>query len=84
MEAMATGRPVIASHVGGMPELVVDGETGLLVPPSDSGALARAILRLLSDPALRQDMGQAGRRRVVRFQSSTIVTQIEQLYRELV
>ena len=64
LEAMATGLPVVASRVGGVPELVVDGETGLLVPPGDPHALAAAIERLLDDPALRRRLGTAGRTRV--------------------
>jgi glycosyltransferase involved in cell wall biosynthesis len=64
LEAMAAGLPVIASAVGGVPEAVRDGETGALVPPRDSAALARALRRLVADPALRERLGDAGRRRV--------------------
>ena len=64
LEAMAAGLPVIASAVGGVPEAVRDGETGALVPPGDSAALARALRRLVADPALRERLGDAGRRRV--------------------
>ena len=64
LEAMAAGLPIVASSVGGVPELVVDGETGLLVPPGDPHALAAAIERLLDDPALRRQLGTAGRTRV--------------------
>jgi glycosyltransferase involved in cell wall biosynthesis len=63
-EAMAAGRAVVASRVGGIPELVADGDTGLLVPPGDSEQLAAAITRLLADPELRQAMGRAGRARI--------------------
>ena len=66
LEAMAQGKPVVATAVGGTPELVVDGETGLLVPPDDAEALAGALGRLLSDPELAQRMGAAGRARVER------------------
>jgi glycosyltransferase involved in cell wall biosynthesis len=62
-EAMAAGLPVVASGVGGLAEIVVDGETGFLVPPGDEGALAEAVLRLLGDVELRHRMGAAGRRR---------------------
>jgi starch synthase len=62
-EAMAHGRPVVASAVGGLLDLVVDGETGLLVPPGDVAALRVALRRLLDDPALRRRMGEAGRAR---------------------
>lgn len=82
MEAMVSGRAVIASRLGGLPELVADEETGLLVPPDDAGALGGAIARLLADPALRERLGQAGRERVVAFQAGTVVPQIERVYRE--
>lgn len=59
-EAFAMRKPVIASRVGGLPELVQDGVTGLLVPPDDPPALAGAILRLLGDPALREKLAQGG------------------------
>jgi glycosyltransferase involved in cell wall biosynthesis len=64
MEAMAMGRPVVASRTGGTPEIVVDGETGVLVPPGDPVALAAATSRLLLDPAASRALGEAGRRRV--------------------
>src|SRR5262249_31181034 len=60
-EAMAHGRPVIATRVGGLVDLVRDRETGLLVPPGSPGALRAAIDRLLSDPELRGRLGAAGR-----------------------
>ena len=63
LEAMAAGLPVVASDVGGVRELVVDGETGLLVAPADDEALARALGRLLADAELRRRMGAAGRTR---------------------
>jgi glycosyltransferase involved in cell wall biosynthesis len=65
IEASATGLPVIASRVGGLPEVVLDGETGLLIPPGDVDALADAMSRLLGDPVLRAQMGQAGRQFVL-------------------
>ncbi|MFW5642163.1 MAG: glycosyltransferase [Roseicyclus sp.] len=65
MEAMASGLPVVASAVDGIPELVRDGETGTLVPPGDAEALAGAILALLADPAAARRLGEAGRRRVL-------------------
>jgi glycosyltransferase involved in cell wall biosynthesis len=65
-EAMAHGKPVVASRVGGLKDLVVDGETGLLVPPRDVGALRSALERLLADQELRRRMGAAGRARIAR------------------
>ncbi len=61
VEAMASGLPVVASQVGGLQRIVRDGETGILVPPADSRALAHALRRLIADPAERQRMGTAGR-----------------------
>lgn len=63
LEAMAHGRPVVATAVGGLRDLVVDGVTGLLVPPRDPIALRAALERLLSDPDLRRQLGRAGRER---------------------
>ena len=60
-EASATGLPVIATDVGGVRETLLDGQTGILVPKDDAEALADAMLKLASDPALRQRMGSAGR-----------------------
>lgn len=83
MEAMATGRPVVASRIGGLPDLVDDGETGFLIPPGDPEALRRALARLLADPDLRARMGEAARRKVREFQASTVVARIEGLYGDL-
>jgi glycosyltransferase involved in cell wall biosynthesis len=83
MEAMAMGRPVIASRIGGLPDIVVDGETGLLVPPGDALALGQAIKCLLDDPALREHMGALAKQRVAEFQAKTVVPRIEQVYREV-
>jgi glycosyltransferase involved in cell wall biosynthesis len=66
LEAMAAGLPVVASAVGGIPELVADGETGLLVPPGDADALAAALQRLVGDPELRRRMGAASAERAER------------------
>lgn len=64
MEAMACGLPVVSTRLSGIPELVEDGVSGLLVPPGDAPALARALGTLASDPELRRRMGEAGRRKV--------------------
>lgn len=63
LQAGAAGRPVVATAVGGVPEAVIDGQTGLLVPPDDPVSLAQAISRLLNDPELRQGLGRAARER---------------------
>mgnify|MGYP000997476360 CR=1 FL=1 len=65
VEAMAAGRPVVASRTGGLARIVADGETGLLTPPGDAAALADALARLLDDPALRARLGAAGRARAL-------------------
>jgi len=65
LEAMAAGIAVVGTTVGGIPECVVPGETGLLVPPRDSGALAGALIGLLGDSARRRAFGAAGRRRAI-------------------
>ena len=67
IEAMATRKPVIASRVGGMPEVVTDQESGLLVPEDDPQKLAAAMIALLQDPARARQMGEVGRRRVEQF-----------------
>ncbi len=83
-EAMALGKPVIASAAGGNPELVVDGESGLLVPPRDPPAMAAAVRRLLTDPALSARLGRGGRQRVeAGFSSEVRLDRIEDLYARL-
>jgi glycosyltransferase involved in cell wall biosynthesis len=81
LEAMAAGRPVVATRVGGNPECVVDGESGLLVPPRDPEAMAAAIVRLLREPELARRLGQAARRRVeAEFTLPRMVQRMEDLY----
>jgi glycosyltransferase involved in cell wall biosynthesis len=81
LEAMERGRAVIVSAVGGLPEIVADGETGLLVPPGDADALAAAIRELAADPARVAAMGAAGRRRALETFSQARCTEgIEALY----
>ncbi len=83
IEAMSAGRPVIASRTGGLSDIVVDGETGLLVQPGNPIALQQAIERLLADPDLRHRMGEAGRRKANEFEAGRIVPRIEHIYEEL-
>jgi len=83
LEAMARRVAVVASAVGGIPEVVTDGVDGLLVPPGDPGALASAATRLLTDPELRRRLGEAGYRTVAeRFSIDAQVRRIEALYDE--
>ncbi|HEV8439987.1 MAG TPA: glycosyltransferase [Methylomirabilota bacterium] len=84
LEAMAAARPVVATDVGGNSEVMVDGETGFLVPAEDPGALGAAIVKLLHAPELARDMGAAGRRRVTeRYRVDIMVRRIEELYESL-
>jgi glycosyltransferase involved in cell wall biosynthesis len=83
LEAMALSRPVVASNVGGIPEMIEDGVTGLLVPPRDPEALAAAIVRLLSDHSLADMLGRAGHDLVHRrFCIEQMVSAIEDIYDE--
>ncbi len=84
LEAMACGTAVVGSRVGGIPEVVVDGETGLLVPPGDPVALAAALNALILDPARAAAMGAAGRKRAAaEFGWDTIAAQTAELYASL-
>jgi glycosyltransferase involved in cell wall biosynthesis len=84
VEAMLAGIPVVASAVGGIPEIVVDGDTGLLVPPHDAPALADALRRLLGDPDLRQAMAARCRQvALAQYTAATMAAHFETLYREL-
>lgn len=84
IEAMASRTPVIASNVGGLKFTVVPEETGLLAPPQDETAFAKAINRVLSDPSWRDELGQAARSRVEsRFSWDGVAAQLDQLYLEL-
>ena len=85
LEAMAHARPVVATTVGGTPELVADGETGFLVPPRDPEALTTALRRVLDDPDLGRRLGEAGRARVAeRFSADEQAQRILAIYDELV
>jgi len=84
LESMAAGVPVVATRVGGTPEAVEDGVTGLLVPPRDPGALARAMCALLENRDLAERIGRAGRERIAaRFSLERMVAETERLYERL-
>ena len=84
LESMAAGAPTVATRVGGTPEAVIDGQTGLLVPPADAEALATAIIRLLSDIPLATRLGQAGRQRIAdAYSVKRMVRSTEDVYLEL-
>jgi glycosyltransferase involved in cell wall biosynthesis len=84
LEAQAAGTPVVAGRVGGVPAIVADGETGLLVPPDDPAAFAAAVDTLLADPARRQAMGRAAAAKVGRDHDiDTAAQRLDALLREL-
>ena len=83
LEAMAAAVAVIGSKVGGLPDLVADGATGLLVPPADPAALRAALGRIVDEPDLARRMGDAGRERVAAFTATSVIGRIEGIYGEL-
>jgi glycosyltransferase involved in cell wall biosynthesis len=83
LEAMAAGRAVIASRIGGLSDVVIDGETGISVPPGDPAALREAIGRLVGDHGLRERLGLAACRRARGFRADAVVPRIEEVYRRL-
>jgi glycosyltransferase involved in cell wall biosynthesis len=80
LEAAAAGKPIVASDIGGLRDIVADGETGLLVPPDDRFALATAMRRLSEDGELRQRLGAAAKERAATFSPAAIVPRFEQAY----
>jgi glycosyltransferase involved in cell wall biosynthesis len=84
LEAMMHKKAVIATRIGGLPDIVVDGETGMLVPPGDAESLSRAIKYLLENPEVAENMGHKGYERWQRyFTPEVIVPKVEQLYQSL-
>ena len=83
VEAMAAGLPIVASRVGGIPDLVKDGQNGLLVPAADAPALAKAISDLLADKEKRNRMGKAGKKICRAYSAEAMVEKIDNLYAEL-
>jgi glycosyltransferase involved in cell wall biosynthesis len=81
---MAYGLPVVGSNGGGVPEMIVEGETGLLVPMGDADGLARALVALLADPAKSLRMGRAGNARVrQQFTTARVAGQVEEVYKNV-
>ncbi|HEX4561964.1 MAG TPA: glycosyltransferase, partial [Gemmatimonadales bacterium] len=83
LEAMACGAPVIASNAGGLPELVVEGETGFLADPGDVATMTANALRILRDPALAARMRAAAVERAQAFSVDKVVPQYERVYEDL-
>lgn len=83
LESMAVGTPVVCTNVGGMPEYVVEGTTGFVVPPNDKDALRDRISRLLSDHELAATMGRAAREHVLQYSWDQVAQRVEAVYREL-
>ncbi|MDO9710391.1 glycosyltransferase family 4 protein [Paracraurococcus lichenis] len=83
MEAMAFGKPMIVTDIGGMPDLVEGGRNGLLVPPGDAEALAAGMQRLLNDPGLRAQLAAGCLERIETLKAASVVARIEAIYRDL-
>ncbi|MBN1587680.1 MAG: glycosyltransferase, partial [Candidatus Omnitrophica bacterium] len=84
IEAMVLNKPCVGTRIGGIPDVIEEGVTGLLVPKSDPQALAEALDRLLSDPGLAQRMGEAGHKRVEQiFETSRVVRGLEKIYEQM-
>lgn len=84
IEAMMAGLPVVATNVGGVPELVEDGVTGILIPRNDPGAMTHALQRLIDNPELRRRMGEAGREKALRdFTLDRMLMETEKVYDEV-
>jgi glycosyltransferase involved in cell wall biosynthesis len=84
LEALAMGKPVVASDVGGTSEMIVDGVNGFLVPPRDSDGLAQSLKRLIEDRALLSELGERARDSVVRdFSLTAMVKNTESVFQEL-
>lgn len=84
MEAMSCGRPIVASRIGGIPDLVDDGKTGFLVPAGDAKALAERMLELVDNRELRESMGLAAAQKVNDFRASAVVPRFEEVYGSLI
>lgn len=84
LEYMAMGKPVVATEVGGNPEVVIDGETGIIVPPKDSQSLAEALLKLINNKELKRSMGSKGKKRAEEyFSAEKMAKEYERMYESL-
>jgi glycosyltransferase involved in cell wall biosynthesis len=83
LEAMASGRPVVATTTGGVVDMIMDGENGLLVPPGDESRLAETMARLLNDPDLRVRLAAGARERAERFTASAVAERLEAVYAQV-
>lgn len=84
LEAMSAGLPIVATNVGGNPEIVIDGQTGLLVPPNDPYSMSKAILKVMDDKNFAKQMGLAGKALAQKqFSIEAMVSQYEQLYQNI-
>jgi glycosyltransferase involved in cell wall biosynthesis len=83
-EGMAAGRPVVAAASGGPAEMIDDGSTGLLYPPGDRAALARALRRLFDDAELRTRLGAAAREKARAFEPELVAAQVTEVYRSVI
>ena len=84
IEALAAARPVVATNVGGVPDVIEHEGDGLLVPAGDVDGISRALERLARDPGLRRRLGTEGRERVIpRYRVERLVDDVDELYREL-
>jgi len=81
IEAMASSKPVVATRVGGTPEAIIDGETGILVPPKDIDAMASAITRVVTDPDLQSRLGSSARQRTEQhYSAASYVARLDEMY----
>jgi glycosyltransferase involved in cell wall biosynthesis len=83
IEALALGIPAVVTAVGGMPEVINDGQQGYVVPPGDTSMLAERLVTLLQDRPLRRRMGEAARARAAQFDIRHAVHRMEEVYEEL-
>jgi glycosyltransferase involved in cell wall biosynthesis len=84
LEAMASGRPVVTTAVGGIVDMIVDGDSGLMVPPGDERELAAAMGRVLADSELSSRLGESAQKRVRAFTASVVASQLESIYKRVV